>query len=217
VLALEPEPDCLLETAAATATFLERWLFDEGAWTTVPGDVLRRHLGVCVDLCHLAVVGEDPVAALDDLDRRGIAVPKVQVSSCLELRESRALDELLAFDEPRWLHQTVAARGLRALDLAGVRARREEFARAGRLRSHYHVPLDWDAPGAFGSTQREVVRALRALAQRSGPRPLLEVETYTWSVLGERAGWAEAPLAQRIARELDWVHAQLAAAAPTNA
>jgi sugar phosphate isomerase/epimerase len=216
VLALEPEPDCLLETAAATATFLERWLFDEGAWTTVPEDVLRRHLGVCVDLCHLAVVGEDPVAALDDLDRRGIAAPKVQVSSCLEVRDPAALDELLAFDEPRWLHQTVAASGLRALDLAGVRTRRAEFARAGRLRSHYHVPLDWDAPGAFGSTQREVVRALRALALRPGPRPLLEVETYTWSVLGERAGWAEAPLAQRIARELDWVHAQLAAAAPTN-
>ena len=41
-----------------SAAFLERWLFDEGAWTTVPERVLRRHLGVCVDLCHLAVVGD---------------------------------------------------------------------------------------------------------------------------------------------------------------
>ena len=77
ILALEPEPDCLLETARGAADFLERWLFEEGAWTTVPADVLRRHLGVCVDLCHLLVVGEDPVAAIADLRARGIAVPKV--------------------------------------------------------------------------------------------------------------------------------------------
>ena len=204
VLALEPEPDCLLETAAATAAFLERWLFDEGAWTTVPERVLRRHLGVCVDLCHLAVVGEEPLQALADLRSRGIAVPKIQVSACLELRDGAALDQLLAFAEPRYLHQTAAAAGgPRALDLACVAARRQEFARAGRLRSHYHVPLFWDAPGALGSTRSEVERVLRALAASPEPLPLLEVETYTWSVLGDFAG--RAPLHQHLQRELDQV------------
>jgi sugar phosphate isomerase/epimerase len=207
VLAIEPEPDCLLETVAATAAFLERWLFDEGAWTTVPEAVLRRHLGVCVDLCHLAVVGEDPLAALRDLHRRGIAVPKIQVSACLEARDASALDRLLAFAEPRYLHQTAAANGLRALDLPDVAARRAEFAKAGVVRSHYHVPLFWDAPGAFGSTQAEVARVLRALARSPEPLPLLEVETYTWGVLGDFAG--DAPLHQRLARELDWAAAQL--------
>ncbi len=202
VLALEPEPDCLLETATATAAFLEQWLFEEGAWTTVPADVLRRHLGICVDLCHLAVVGEEPVHALADLRARGIEVPKIQVSACLEVRDARGLDRLLEFAEPRYLHQTAASNGLRALDLDIVRARRAEFATAGRVRSHYHVPLYWDAPGAFGSTQREVARVLRALAQCTDPLPLLEVETYTWSVLGDFAG--NEPLAIRLARELDW-------------
>jgi sugar phosphate isomerase/epimerase len=204
VLALEPEPDCLLETCAATAAFLERWVFDEGAWLTVPEAVLRRHLGVCVDLCHLAVVDEEPLAALRDLRARGIAVPKIQVSACLELRDGAALDQLLAFAEPRYLHQTAAAAGgPRALDLADVAARRQEFARAGRLRSHYHVPLFWDAPGALGSTRSEVERVLRALAASPEPLPLLEVETYTWSVLGDFAG--RAPLHQHLQRELDQV------------
>ncbi len=207
VLALEPEPDCLLETAAGTAAFLEQWLFDEGAWTTVPGDVLRRHVGVCVDLCHLAVVGEEPLAALRDLRARGIAVPKIQVSACLELRDGAELDRLLAFAEPRYLHQT-AGGGLRALDLAEVAARRAEFATAGVLRSHYHVPLFWDAPGALGSTQREVERVLRALAVEPGEKPLLEVETYTWSVLGDFAGTA--PLHARLQRELETVAAWIA-------
>lgn len=212
VLALEPEPDCLLETTAATAAFLERWLFDEGAWTTVPEAVLRRHLGVCVDLCHLAVVGEAPIPALDDLQARGIQVPKIQVSSCLEVREPAGLDRLLAFAEPRYLHQTVGADGTRALDLDEVRRRRGEFARAGRVRSHYHVPLFWDEPGPFGSTQAEVRGVLRHLAASTRPLPLLEVETYTWQVLGggalgDLAG--SAPLADRIAHELQWVADQM--------
>lgn len=203
ILALEPEPDCLLETVAATAAFLEQWLFDEGNWTTVPGAVLRRHLGVCVDLCHLAVVGEDPLAALRDLQARGIAVPKIQVSSCFEVRAPSGLDALLAFDEARYLHQTVAASGLRALDLGAVARQRAAFAAAGRLRSHYHVPLFWDQDGPFGSTQREVGRVLRGLASGVVGCPLLEVETYTWGVLGDFAG--RAPLHRHLARELQWV------------
>ena len=210
VLALEPEPACLLETCAGAAAFLEQWLFDEGNWTTVPAGALRRHLGVCVDLCHLAVVGEDAVAALRDLHQRGIAVPKIQVSSCLEVRDPSGLDALLRFDEPRYLHQTVAADGTRALDLPGVAALRSAFANGGVVRSHYHVPLFWDQPGAFGSTQKEVARVLRALPGLAAPLPLLEVETYTWGVLGDFAG--KAPLHERISRELAWAPAQRATA-----
>ncbi|MFK7741503.1 MAG: metabolite traffic protein EboE [Planctomycetota bacterium] len=227
VLALEPEPDCLLETVADTASFLEQWLFEEGAWATIPPDVLRRHLGVCVDLCHLAVVGEDPVAAIRDLVRRGIALPKIQVSSCLEVREPSGLDRLLTFAEPRYLHQTAAASGIRSLDLDDVAARRAAYEDAGRIRTHYHVPLDWDESGAFGSTQAEVRCVLRALSESGDltaafdaagvELPLLEVETYTWSVLGARFG-AE-PLAKRIGKELEWVATELRAggAAPPGA
>lgn len=212
VLAIEPEPDCLLETCAATAAFLEQWLFDEGAWTTVPGDVLRRHLGVCVDLCHLAVVGEEPLQALAMLAARGIAVPKIQVSSCLEARGEAGLERLLAFAEPRYLHQTVADHGARVLDLDRVAARRADFASAARVRSHYHVPLFWDEAGPLGSTRAEVERVLRALASGAGEVPLLEVETYTWQVLGSTFG--DAPLAERITRELDWAAAQLGRGKP---
>lgn len=203
VLALEPEPNCLLETVAQTADFLDQWLFEEGNWTTVPQEHLRRHLGVCVDLCHLAVLGEDPLEALADLRRRGIEVPKIQVSSCLEVRHKDGLPELLQFEEPRYLHQTMAENGLRSLDLDGVASQLAEFEVAGRVRTHYHVPLDWDREGPFGSTQKEVSRVLTALAAGPNPVPLLEVETYTWSVLGDTFG--DQPLVERIQRELDWV------------
>lgn len=190
---------------------LEQWLFDEGAWLTVPEDILRRHLGICVDLCRVTIVGEEPLAALQNLHARGIAVPKIQVSSCLEVHEQAALDRLLAFAEPRYLHQTVAQNGLRALDLDEVRARRAEFAAAGRIRSHYHVPLYWDQTGPFGSTQAEVERVLRALPQLTKPpsglpMPLLEVETYTWGVLGDFASnrWRRACSGSWIGQLLAW-------------
>ncbi|MSR37809.1 MAG: xylose isomerase [Planctomycetes bacterium] len=205
VLALEPEPCCLIETCGQAATFLEQWLFFAGAKLPVNEAVLRAHLGVCVDLCHLAVVGESPLAALADLKARGIAVPKIQLSSCLEARAPAALEQLLSFDEPRYLHQTAGQNGARALDLDEVRARRDEFAAAGIVRTHFHMPLWWDEDGDFGSTRAAVVRVLLALARQAAAGetlPLLEVETYTWPVLGEFAG--AAPLWQRVQREIDF-------------
>ncbi len=207
VLALEPEPCCLCETTAQVADFLESRVF--GPAGVREEAVLRRHLGVCVDLCHLAVVGEDPLAALRSLGARGVAVPKIQVSSCLELRDPAAhLDDLLAFDEPRYLHQTFGNHGLRALDLDEVKERRAEFAAADRLRTHFHLPVFWDAPGPLGSTRAELERILPALEL---PLPLLEVETYTWSVLG--AGWGQdgdRSLVEGLLRELRFVRGLVA-------
>ncbi len=198
VLALEPEPLCLVETVTQAVEFLEGSLFEEGS-RTVPVDVLRRHLGVCVDLCHLAVVGEDPLQALRLLEERDVVLGKIQVSSCLEVRDPAGLDRLLEFDEPRYLHQTVAEDGARALDLPEVLRRREEFLGAGRIRTHFHMPLFWDEEGPFGSTRTEVERVLAGLPD---PPPLLEVETYTWSVLppSQRAG----DLAVSIGQELEF-------------
>lgn len=204
VLALEPEPFCLLETAAQAASFLEQHVF-----SVTDGEpdeqLLRRHLGVCVDLCHLAVVGEDPLAALADLAARGIDVPKIQVSSCLELRQPSQLARLLAFDEPRYLHQTVADTGVRALDLPEVRERAAEFEAAGCVRTHFHMPIFWDGDEALGSTRAEVVRVLEGLV---GPRPLLEVETYTWSVL-DRGVIGHQDLVKGLCDELAFAREQL--------
>jgi len=180
ILLLEPEPFCLVETVGQAAAFLEDRLFEPGDGS-LPEDVLRRHLGVCVDLCHLAVVGEDPLLAMADLSSRGIRFDKIQLSSCLEVRDpATGLDRLLAFDEPRYLHQTVSADGKRALDLDEVRSARQDWEGAESIRTHFHMPLFWDEEGAFGSTRREVERVIRGLED---PMPLLEIETYTWSVL----------------------------------
>lgn len=200
VLALEPEPFCLVETIAEAIACVEAVRAEHG-----DDPALRRHLGVCVDLCHLAVVGEDPVGAWQALRAAGVCAPKVQVSSCLEVRAGEGLARLLTYDEPRYLHQTVAecASGarLRALDLGEVAARRAEFAAARRIRTHFHVPLFWDEPGAFGSTRAEVEMFLQHVAP---PYPVLEAETYTWSVLPGFTG-GDDELVAGLARELSFL------------
>ena len=72
VLALEPEPSCLVETVAETIACVQAVRAEHREDRAIMG-----HLGACVDLCHLAVVGEDPLTALQALRTAGIAVPKV--------------------------------------------------------------------------------------------------------------------------------------------
>ncbi len=96
VLALEPEPCCLLETVAETVAFFETQLFARAAvdrFMALTGiargaaeRALRRHLGVCLDACHAAVEFEDAAAAVDRLEAAGIA----HRQAAAELRAYRA-------------------------------------------------------------------------------------------------------------------------------
>lgn len=221
-LALEPEPMCLLETTLEAVAFLERHLFCEAgilALATLARldraaaeQALHRHLGLCLDICHAAVEFEDPAAALDRLERAGIAVPKLQLSAALEVPEvgdgSRAA--LARFEDGVYLHQVVerAADGSlrRFLDLAD--AFEELPAARGRTwRVHCHVPIFVERlAGRLVSTRP----FLEAVLERQRARPIsrhLEVETYTFDVLPEelRAPGVDAA----IARELLWARERL--------
>ena len=80
-LDLEPEPDCLLETAAETVDLFKRLLRRAG-----PGGeaMVLRHLRVCWDACHAAVEYERTADAVSRFDAVGIGVGKLQISSALK-------------------------------------------------------------------------------------------------------------------------------------
>jgi hypothetical protein len=177
--------------------------------------LLRRHLGVCLDLCHAAVEYEDPQEALDRLAGAGITIAKIQVSSGLRLdpRDEDARRALREFDDAVYLHQVVARRGerlTRHADLPDAQAAWEAGERADEWRVHFHVPVFCARAGRFDTTQDFV----RAVLRRHARQPLteqLEVETYTWNVLP--AALRGTPLPDAIARELRWVHDELELAA----
>jgi hypothetical protein len=216
-LALEPEPACFLETIEESVAFFENRLFSRGAVARMceltglqrgaAEAALRRHLGLCYDLCHGAVEFEDPGRSLGLLRRAGIRIGKVQVTAGLRFpRIDRRVQELLQpFDDAVYLHQVVerGPRGLvRYVDLPQAFAGLGAGGGDREWRVHFHVPVFMADLGPFGSTQDFVA----AMLERHGAEPLsdhLEVETYTWNVLPER--YRAVDVVEAIARELEWV------------
>jgi hypothetical protein len=220
-LALEPEPFCHLATIAETVDFFESALFSRSAVSRAASlmglaaaeaeAVIRRHLGVCFDGCHMAVEFEPVSEALGALSSAGIRIAKLQISAGLEVSDEAPFGEtaraLAPFVEDVYLHQVTErtkAGLVRFVDLPEALARgRQE----GPWRIHFHVPLFREQIGPFASTQpylRDLCAALRA-------KPIdgahLEVETYTWSVLPEE--YRREEITTAIGRELSWVKGEL--------
>jgi sugar phosphate isomerase/epimerase len=221
VLALEPEPCCFLETVEETLAFFrdhlhaaasaDRLARETGRSRADAEAALRRHLGVCYDICHGAVEFEQPDAAFAKFAAAGIRVGKLQLSSALRLPEVGAETEkrLSAFDDGVYLHQVVQHRNgslTRFVDLAPAFAALREGKAGGEWRVHCHVPIFLETAGAFGSTQPTLKAAL-GVTRSAFVAPHLEVETYTWDVLP--ASLRQSSRADAIAREMRWVLEEL--------
>jgi sugar phosphate isomerase/epimerase len=221
VLAIEPEPCCFLETVEEVLAFFRDHAHadanaaivaqDSGLDLPQAREALRRHLGLCYDICHGAVEFEDPAAALARFDAAGIRLAKLQLSSALRVPRVDGDTEamLAAFDDGVYLHQVVQQRNgtlTRYVDLAPAFAALRAGEAGGEWRVHCHVPIFLEKAGAFHSTQ-PILRAALAHTRSGFVAPHLEVETYTWDVLPQElrlGGRAEA-----IARELEWVVGEL--------
>jgi hypothetical protein len=221
-LALEPEPCCLLETIGETVAFFGEHLYSRRAATSLASlagleaheaeRALRRHLGVCLDLCHAAVEFEDPAECLGALAGAGIPIVKMQVTAGLRIPRVTVdtVAALQSFAEPVYLHQVVerAPGALRRyVDIDAACA--SETWRGGdcEWRVHFHVPVFMEELDGFSSTQ-PFVREMLARHRQQARTPHLEVETYTWAVLPAQA--REVSIEEAIARELLWVQGKLA-------
>ncbi|MEI7773400.1 MAG: metabolite traffic protein EboE, partial [Verrucomicrobiota bacterium] len=220
-LGLEPEPDCFLETTAQTIAFFQGAL-PEGALPVIKKTLgtsleqaealLRRHLGVCFDTCHVALQFEEPATALRAYRDAGIRISKIQLSAALRTKASpEAITALASFQEPTYLHQVKARREngeiLSWPDLPAALAELPSTADLDELRVHFHVPL-FIAPNApLASTADTLTPAFWELV-RSGICPHLEIETYTFDVLPPEVHPGD--IIRSIAEEYRWVLNHLA-------
>jgi hypothetical protein len=188
MIALEPEPCCVIETLAQAVAFFVDHALD------------RRHLGICLDACHAAVEFEQLDAALAAIRLASISIAKVQLSCGLRVApvDAAARAELERFAEGVYLHQVVARRDGELVRFVDLPDALTEARDADEWRVHFHVPIF----RAEGSTQFELADLLAEHA-RSPISAHLEVETYTWDVLP--AELRDEPIADAIARELRWV------------
>ena len=223
-IGLEPEPDCTLETTAETIAWFEGPLDREGpsrlaallgCSRTEAAALFRRHLGVCVDTCHLALQFEDLADSLTALARHGIRISKVQLSAALECEPTVAARSRLAdFVDPVYLHQVkvgpqrpcVTGEPQSFPDLPVALASADSTEALWRI--HFHVPLYFEGDAVLRSTAMTLDdRFWRTLT--TVPISHLEIETYTFHVLPPslQAGG----VARSIAREFEWVLPRLAA------
>jgi hypothetical protein len=217
LLGIEPEPDCFIENTEETVAFFRGPLVEFGVpvlakQANVPPaeaeKIIRHHLGVCVDVCHLAVEFEEPKTSLERLATAGVAVAKVQLSSALTCAATpAALQRLRAFCDPVYLHQvkvrTADTEVLSYADLPdALDAHAAEAAPDEEWRVHFHVPLYVAGYGELKSTSSVCTDGL-SRALRSGLTEHLEIETYTFDVLPE--GAREPDVVRSIAREYEWV------------
>lgn len=219
VVAIEPEPGCVLDTADDVVEFFEHYLF-----RGPDAELARRYLTVCHDICHSGVMFEPQQEALEKYLNAGIRVGKVQVSSAVHVpwdqvkddptAQQAMLQQVNAFSEPKYLHQTT-----RCNEQGQFESMSEDLHRAlnqwltGTLperpwRVHFHVPIFVDQFGLLSTTQSDILQACsyleehksKSIADRDWFTGHYEVETYAWPVLP--AELAEVDLAQGIAKEL---------------
>ena len=219
VLALEPEPDCLLEDTQEVIAWFEDELLAEGKrWLTFQGRrtpeeaemLLRTYVGLCLDTCHFAVEFEDPLIALIRFESACIRVARIQLSAAIRTTVTEeSLARLADFIDPVYLHQTKIRlpRG-RVLSLPDLTRETLAAARphAGcELRTHFHVPLFYEGDGVLGSTHIDLTPEFFAHVQAHGYP--LEIETYTFNVLP--AAVRPADVVDSLVAEHEWVMRRL--------
>lgn len=212
-LDIEPEPGCILSTSGQLCNFYLNHLLRDVS--EAEERIIRRHIRVCHDVCHAAVMFESQYEALDRYSAAGIAIGKVQVSSAIDIRvpaderqRRRVLDALHPFAEDRYLHQTGIMRNGEQLFLEDLPAALSQTptAHEEHWRIHYHVPISRAHIGSLGTTQSAITECLQHLPTH-GARDL-EIETYTWGVLPEPQ--RPPSIASGIAGEIEWLRAELA-------
>jgi hypothetical protein len=208
-LCLEPEPGCVFSFADDLVHFFQ-WQLLTGA----EAEVVRRHIRVCHDVCHAAVMFEDQEEVLRKYSAAGIGVGKIQVSAALRMdldlfeppaaaARAQAIKQLAQFAEDRYLHQTVVQKDADNVfyeDLSLALAAHTRDPR-GQWRVHFHVPIYLKEFGRLHSTQEQIAECLAA-ARRHTTCQHYEVETYAWGVLP--ADLKQPELAAGIAEELRW-------------
>ena len=195
---IEPEPGCILDSAKDIISFFVDWLF------AAHGDHHSRHLKVCHDVCHSAVMREDQAEVISSYRNSGIEIGKVQVSAAPLIqfqndgKDRERIDQLRAFAEPKYLHQTSTdADGL--IEDLGPAMETCEFR--GRWISHFHVPVYLESMEALGTTQSDIFSAMKAFDAESETQ--FEIETYAWGVLPQNQS---STIEEGIAREIQWFY-----------
>ncbi|MGL4335123.1 MAG: metabolite traffic protein EboE, partial [Lactococcus garvieae] len=226
---IEPEPDGMIDHVADTIDFYNHklipivtaYLIDNlSVKHKTAEELAREHLQLCYDVCHFAVMYEDPAAAVEAFQEAGIGIGRVQISAALKAdlpsdTESRNVvaQAFQNLAESTYLHQVSSRKfGFRTSDF-GIAQYPDLLDALPHIhdpdaiewRTHFHVPVFVKDFGVLQSTQEDILKII-SLQKRKPFTRHLEVETYTWEVLPPDL---KISLLESIEREMRWVLARI--------
>ena len=216
-IALEPEPDCFMETTEETVDFFTRDLHVQGGpylasligtSETEAAQMIARHLGICFDTCHMSLQFEDLSKSMSLLAQHGIRVSKTQISAALKIHCTKgALTRLKDFCDPVYLHQTrvrMKSNEIRSFKDLPIALSRVDTAKQSieEWRIHFHVPLYFSGNDELISTRADLGDTFFRNAIECGCRHF-EIETYTFNEFPENL--RKKNLIESIAEEYAWV------------
>jgi hypothetical protein len=224
-LDIEPEPDGVLENSDETVSLFSDWLLPKGnPWLakkfgvseTEAEALIKTHIRICYDVCHFAIVYEEPADTFAKFEAAGIRIGKIQISAALKVLIPDTPNgkfslgkKLHSFVESTYLHQVIAKDAEGKLksysDLPQALATLAD-SKEKEWRIHFHVPVFLKNYGSFSSTQETISIVIKEILSNQEITQHLEVETYTWEVLPEDTRLS---LGESIARELGWVIGEL--------
>ncbi len=229
---IEPEPDGFIDHVQDTIAFFNQKLIPTVTAYLVDAlsikhgaaeELARTHLQLCYDVCHFAVMYEEPEQAINAFEQAGIRIGKVQISAALKAdlpaQEDARKAVAQAFQnlaESTYLHQVVARKNsLSAQEQWTAREQYPDLPDAlphifaptfVEWRTHFHVPIFIKDYGLLQSTQEDIEKIVSL--QKAKPFAThWEVETYTWEVLPAEL---KISLLESIDREMKWVLEQFA-------
>lgn len=223
-LDIEPEPDGLLENTREVIGWYTEWLIPQGTeYLQQQFEIskfeaeafLKRHIRLCYDVCHFAIVYEKPEKVFSMLKAEGIKIGKIQISAALKIslpaenKERKKIKKaLVPFMESTYLHQVVergSGGGISHYRDLPQAMKNLNNPNAKEWRTHFHVPVFLSSYGVLESTQEDILEVFNFLKKEKITEHL-EIETYTWDVL---PGDIQLPIVDSIVRELQWVDKNL--------
>jgi len=197
-LAIEPEPDCVIENCAELIEWFQKF--------HAAHDAAREYIGVCLDTCHFAVEFEDPLAVLRRLEQAGIGIARIQLSAAISTTISQeSIDALKPFVDPVYLHQTKIQRADGSIislpDLTEETLAEALQSEGATLRTHFHVPLFFEGTDILQSTHSDL--SPKFFAHALDKKYPLEIETYTFDVLPPEI--KPDSIIDSLVREHEWV------------
>ncbi len=227
-LCLEPEPLCTFQQTGDLIEFYRNYLMTDGLRQYTDAlslseseckTLLQRHLGICLDTAHLAVLFEDPATALDELSRVPVDIGKLQISSAPVLFQPsdspNGVDQLLSMNEEQFLHQTAARNRDGELQLVKDLSEFDnellnDWMDYEEWRTHFHVPVFLEQFDHLYTTQEITNEVLDHILEHDLCSHL-EIETYSLDCIPQRIKRSEnlIDVTDVLEKEFNWVHSSV--------